>query len=263
MFVGNTLSAIYNSFNPGQMEQYFKGKTVLVTGAGWGIGAAIASLYAACGAKVIVSDTNRKGAKDTVAKIRNEKGDATYIKTNVSSLEACEKLIKSTIETYGSIDIACNNSAIFSEHFHLGNKELEAFDLEINVTIEGLGNCMRSEIKAMQKQGGGIIVNTSSIVGAIGLDSFNQYLVAKYGMPSLTQHTSGDYQAGAIHIYTIAPAFFNAALLKTRIQIEKEGRIRSSPIATPGIVQEVAGLILWLSSNETHHLPPVFNDKNN
>jgi NAD(P)-dependent dehydrogenase (short-subunit alcohol dehydrogenase family) len=100
------------------MEQDFNGKTVSVTGAGWGIGAATALLYAASGAKVIVSDTSRKGGKNTLAKIKDQKGNAIYIQADVSSQAACEELIKTTIQAYGSIDIACNNSAIFCETPH-------------------------------------------------------------------------------------------------------------------------------------------------
>jgi NAD(P)-dependent dehydrogenase (short-subunit alcohol dehydrogenase family) len=173
------------------MEHYFKGKTVLVTGAGWGIGAATALLYAAYGAKVIVSDID------------------------VSNAAACEELIKRTIRTYGSIDIACNNSAVLSE----------SADDQMGLDLAGLHNCMHYEIEAMQRQGGGIIVNTSSIMGAIGLAPSNQYIEAKYGRTMLLQDIPGAYPA--IHIHTIAPAFIDTAL------------------------QEVAGLVLWLTADKS------------
>jgi NAD(P)-dependent dehydrogenase (short-subunit alcohol dehydrogenase family) len=199
------------------MEHCFKGKTVLVTGAGWGIGAATALLYAAYGAKVIVSDTSRKGGKDTLAKIKNKKGNATYIRTDVNNAAACWELIKRTISTYGSIDIACNNSAILS----------------------GLNNCMQFEIEAMQKQGGGIIVNISSIVSAVGLGPSTQYTEAKYGAVAPLQEIPGEYPG--IRIHTIAPSFVRG--------------IKSFPMKRQGTIQEVAGLVLWLSSDETRIFP--------
>lgn len=244
------------------MEQYFKDKTVLVTGAGWGVGAASASLYAAYGAKVIVSDTSRKWGRDVVEKIKSQNGYATYIKTDVSNAAACEKLIKRTIKTYGSIDIACNNSAIFGEAPHPTDKVLKAFDNEMILNLQGLDNCMRFEIEAMQKQGGGVIVNTSSIMGAFGLASLSQYVDAKYGMAALLYNTSGQYPAGGIHINTITPAFINTAILKATIQREKEMRVKLSPMDRPGMVQEVAGLVLWLSSDETHLLSTAFMENN-
>ena len=173
------------------MEHYFKGKTVLVTGAGWGIGAATALLYAAYGAKVIVSDTSRKGSKNTLAKIKDQKGDATYIKADVSDQAECMELIKRTIRTYGSLDIACNNSAVFSEPLYPADRNMESSDNQMGLNLAGLNNCMQYEIEAMQKQGGGIIVNTSSIVGAIGMTPSSQFIEAKYGILTLLQDIHG------------------------------------------------------------------------
>jgi NAD(P)-dependent dehydrogenase (short-subunit alcohol dehydrogenase family) len=242
------------------MEHYFKGKTVLVTGAGWGIGAATALLYAAYGAKVIVSDTSRKGGKNTLAKIKNLKGNATYIKTDVSNAAACKELIKRTIQTYGSIDIACNNSAVFREPLHPAEGDMGSSDNQVGLNLTGLNNCMQYEMEAMHKQGGGVIVNTSSIMGAIGLASSSQYIEAKYGIVTLLQNVPGEFPA--IHIHTIAPAFIDTALLKNMIQKETEGGIKLFPMDRHGTIQEVAGLVLWLSSDETHLLSTVFNDTN-
>ena len=261
MIAGKTVSVdLYNSSNAQEMEQDFKGKTVLVTGAGWGIGAATALLYAAYGAKVIVSDTSRKGGKDTLAKIKKQKGHATYIKTDVSNAAACKELIKRTIQTYGSIDIACNNFAIFAKPFHPADGDIESYDNQKDLNLTGLNNCVQYEIEAMQKQGGGVIVNTSSIMGAIGLAASSQYIEAKYGVVTLLQKVPGEYPT--IHINTIAPAFIDTALLKDMIQKETEGGIKLFPIDKHGSIQEVAGLVLWLSSNGTHLLSTVFNDTN-
>jgi NAD(P)-dependent dehydrogenase (short-subunit alcohol dehydrogenase family) len=232
--------AIYNSPNTQEMEQYFKDKTVLVTGAGWGIGAATALLYAAYGAKVIVSDTSRKGGNNILAKIKYRKGNATYVRTDVSNAAACEELIKRTIQIYGSIDIACNNSAVFSEPLHPADGHLGSSDNQVGLNLTGLNNCMQYEVEAMQKQGGGVIVNTSSIMGAIGLAPSSQFIEAKYGMVTRLQDVPGEYPS--IHIYTIAPSFIDTALLKD--------------------IQEVAGLVLWLTSDETRLLSTVFNDTN-
>jgi NAD(P)-dependent dehydrogenase (short-subunit alcohol dehydrogenase family) len=242
------------------MEQTLKGKTVLVTGAGWGIGAAAALLYAAYGAKVIVSDTSRKGGKDTLAKIKNQKGNATYIKTDVSNAAACEQLIKRTIETYGSIDIACNNSAVYIETLRPAGGHMESAENEVGLNLTGLNNCMQYEIEAMHKQGGGVIVNTSCVIGALGLALSNQYIEAKYGMVTVLQNRPEEHPA--IHINTIAPAFIGGALFKDMIQKETEGGIRLFPMDRHGTIQEVAGLALWLSSDEMHLLSTVFNDTN-
>jgi NAD(P)-dependent dehydrogenase (short-subunit alcohol dehydrogenase family) len=218
------------------MEQFLKGKTVLVTGAGWGIGAATALLYAACGAKVIISDTSQKEGRNILAKIKNQKGNAIYIRADVSSPAECEELVKTTIHAYGSIDIACNNSVVFGEAPHPGE-----WDDVAGLNITSLNNCMQYEIEAMQKQGGGVIVNTQSIISAIAPASSSQYIETKYGTIMRLYKFRGTYPA--IHIHTIAPAFI-------------------SKMNMYGTIQEVARLILWLSSDETHRSSTVFNDTN-
>ncbi|HZE84635.1 MAG TPA: SDR family NAD(P)-dependent oxidoreductase [Puia sp.] len=236
------------------MKQYFNGKTALVTGAGWGIGAATALLYATYGARVIVSDTSRKGGKDTVAKIKSRKGDATYIKTDVSSAAACEKLIKKTIEIYGSIDIACNNSAIFHNPEDPADKYTGTFNNKRSLNLAGLYNCMQYEIEAMLKQGGGIIINTSFVMGAIGMSSLGRLINTKYGMTALLRTDLRGYPAPGIYINTIAPAIINSALPEDIVPTEKEERGKS-PGVRPGRIEQVAGLVIWLSSGEPHILP--------
>ncbi|HTI09215.1 MAG TPA: SDR family NAD(P)-dependent oxidoreductase [Puia sp.] len=249
--------------NKQEMEPCFKDKSVLVTGAGWGIGAAAALLYAANGAKVIVSDTSQKGGNDTVTKIKSKNGVATYIKTDVGNQSECEKLIKMTVDTYGSIDIACNNSAIFSEPIYETDKNRNLLNNEMGLNLNGLQNCMQYEIEAMQKQGGGgVIVNSSSIVGAIGSTRLRQFVAAKYGMATLLQNIPGEYQARGIHINTIAPAFIDTALLSALIQEETNRGIGLFPGGWHNTIQEVAGLVLWLSSDETYLFPSVYKDYN-
>jgi NAD(P)-dependent dehydrogenase (short-subunit alcohol dehydrogenase family) len=169
-------------------------------------------------------------------------------------------LIKRTIQTYGSIDIACNNSAIFSDPFPPAAGDMESFDNQVGLNLAGLSNCMQYEIEAMQKQSGGVIVNTLSIIGAIGLASSYQFIEAKYGIVTLLQKVAGEYPA--IHIHAMAPAFINTALLKDMIKKETEGKMKLFPVDTFGSIQQVAGLVLWLNSDETHLLSTVFNDTN-
>jgi len=229
------------------MENYFKNKTVLVTGAGWGIGAATALLYAASGAKVIVSDTSRKGGKTTLGKIKDQKGNATYINADVSDQAACEELIKRTIRMHGSIDIACNNSAIFC-------------DSQAGLDLASLDNCMQYEIEAMQKQRGGVIINTLSIMSTMGLTSSIRYIETKYGTVTLPHNIRGG--SPAIHIHTIAPSFIATALLKERLQEKMDGKIKLFPMDMHDTTRAVARLILWLSSDESHRMSTVFNDTN-
>ncbi|HMH24724.1 MAG TPA: SDR family NAD(P)-dependent oxidoreductase [Puia sp.] len=243
------------------MEKYFKGKTVLVTGAGWGIGAATALLFAGYGASVIVSDIDKKRGKAIVARIKERKGNAAYIRTDTSSAEACEKLVKSTIRKYGSIDIACNNAVLFMEPGHPVANGTEEYDQEMFRILDGTHNCMQYEIGAMLERGGGVIVNTSFIIGPIGFAALRQFINAKYAITANIGSGIGEYPSRGLHINTIAPAFINSALFQDIFQREKEGREGSSAIK-PEMIKEVAALVLWLSSGEMHLLEPLVNRNN-
>jgi NAD(P)-dependent dehydrogenase (short-subunit alcohol dehydrogenase family) len=217
-------------------------------------------LYAASGAKVIVSDTSRKGGKNTLAKIKDQKGNAIYIQADVSSQPACEELIKTTIQAYGSIDIACNNSAVFCDTLHPADGNMGSSDDQAGLNLTSLNNCMQYEIEAMQRQHGGVIINALSIMGAIGLASSIRYIEAKYGTVPLLHNIPR--ASPAIHIHTIAPPFIATALLKERLQKKMEGKTKLFPMDISGTTQEVARLILWLSSDKSRRLSTLFNDTN-
>jgi NAD(P)-dependent dehydrogenase (short-subunit alcohol dehydrogenase family) len=228
------------------MEQYFKGKTVLVTGAGWGVGGATALLYAASGAKVIVADTSAKGGKSIIAKIRNRNGEATFIETDVSSPSECEKLIKKTIEIYGSIDIACNNSGIFSKRDH--SPSMNVLDNEIKLDLNALSYCMKYEVEAMQKQGAGVIINMAFEVGAKSLASFDPTIAVKYGIDQLIQNIPAVFSVGGIRVNAITSAFINTALLEEMRLTKKGTLVKLSAMGRIAKMAKVAALVVWLSS---------------
>jgi NAD(P)-dependent dehydrogenase (short-subunit alcohol dehydrogenase family) len=232
------------------MGQYFKGKTALVTGAASGIGAATALLYSAHGAKVIVSDSAAEAGKETVAKIKSRNGEATFIKTDVSSPAECEQLVKRAVETYGSIDIAFNNATILEESRSPGVKKMLDFNNFVDANLNGLFYCMKYEIEAMQKQDGGVIVNMTSVLGALDFGSYNPYPDAKYGIVELGQNTPREYSDKKIRINAITPAFIKTALIKDSKANEKGSQVRFSPMGRHLKTEKVASLILWLSSDE-------------
>lgn len=228
------------------MGQILKGKVALVTGGASGIGQATALLYASNGAKVIVSDLHDI---DTVSKIKEKGGDATFIMSDVSKAMDCERLIKQTIETYGRIDIAFNNAGILGETNELVDTSLEGFSRVIAVNLNSVFFCMKYEIEAMLKQGSGVIVNTASILGTIGFASYSGYVAAKHGVVGLTQNAALEYSSRNIRINCVAPGFINTPLLDTIDLKEKESLVVKHPIGRLGKPEEVAELVLWLSSD--------------
>jgi len=146
----------------------FEGKVALVTGASSGIGKSIAKLYAKMGAKVVVSDVDDAGGQETVNSIQNEDGEAIYIHADVSKPEDCMRLVGQSLAKYDRLDFACNNAGIGGEQNPVAQLSVEGWNRTLAINLSGVFYCMRYEIQAMLKNGGGSIVNMASILGQVG-----------------------------------------------------------------------------------------------
>lgn len=228
------------------------GKVALVTGAGSGIGEATALLFSACGAKVVVSDVNEQGGNATVEQIKQNGGEAIFVKADVGKPEECEQLVKKTVDTYGSLDMACNNAGIGGEANHIGDMSVEGWEKVIHINLSSVFYCMKYELKQMEKQGAGAIVNMASILGAVGFESSAGYVAAKHGVVGLTQNAAIEYSAKGIRINTVAPGFIDTPLLSKAGMDDtaKKGLVSLHPIGRLGKPEEVAELVIWLSSDK-------------
>ena len=140
-------------------------KVVIITGAGQGMGAAAAELFADAGAKVIVADFNEKTGMAEVEKIRKNHGEATFCKVDVTKEEEVKNMVDFTVKTYGRLDVAINNAARTPDDKPLAELDINEFDKVMDVDIRGVALCIKYEIKQMLKQTEGSIVNTSSVSG--------------------------------------------------------------------------------------------------
>src|SRR5437763_958409 len=164
------------------MEQDLTGKVAIVTGGASGIGQATAVLYAAHGAKVVVSDVHEQAGNDVVAGIKQKGGDAIFIKADVSKPGDCEQLVNKTIEVYNRLDIAFNNAGISGEANPIGDMSVQGWDRIISVNLSSVFYCMKYQLQQMVKQGTGAIVNNSSILGSVGFANSAGYVAAKHGV---------------------------------------------------------------------------------
>ena len=233
------------------MEQQLKGKVAIVTGAASGIGEATALLYAAQGAKVVVSDMNEAGGNTVVAKIKANGGDAIFVKTNVAVAAECEQLVKATVDAYGRLDIACNNAGVGGEANNIADMSVEGWNSIIAINLNSVFYCMKYQIAQMLKNGGGAIVNMASILGAVGFASAAGYVAAKHALLGLTQNAALEYSAQGIRTNAVGPGFIETPLL-SGIDDATKGFIKTlHPIGRLGRPEEVAELVLWLSSDKS------------
>lgn len=226
-------------------------KTAIVTGAGSGIGRAVAILYAAEGAKVVVSDVNEKGSNETVEMIKTSGGEAIFVKCDTSIPAECEALVNATVAKYGGLHIACNNAGIAGASAPTGEYPLDGWDKVIAVNLSGVFYGMRYQIPAMLKSGGGSIVNMASILGAVGFRNAPAYTAAKHGIIGLTQNAALEYGPQNIRINAVGPGFIKTPLLSVLDDAMMAGLASLHPIGRLGESEEVAELVLFLSSDKS------------
>ena len=234
------------------MEKDLNGKVAIVTGGASGIGQVTAKLYAALGAKVVVSDLHEQAGNEVVTQIKQKGDDAIFIKADVSKPEDCEQLVSKTIEAYGRVDIAFNNAGISGEANPIGDMSIEGWNRIIAVNLNSVFYCMKYELQQMVKQGQGAIINNSSILGSVGFANSAGYVAAKHGIVGLTKNAALEYSSKGIRVNSIGPAFINTPLLAEAGIDEnaKKALVQLHPIGRLGESSEVAELVVWLSSDK-------------
>jgi len=225
-------------------------KTVIITGAASGIGKATAELFAKQGANVVVSDIQEAEGNIVVKDIIAVGGKASFFKTDVSKPEEMEALVNFAVKTYGKLDMAVNNAGIGGELNPIADMSIEGWQKVISINLSSLFYGMKYQIQAMLKSGGGSIVNISSILGAVGFAGSAGYSAAKHGVIGLTQTAALEYAAHNIRINAVGPGFIDTPLLKALDDEMKKQIISLHPIGRLGKSEEIAELILWLSSDK-------------
>ena len=230
----------------------FEGMVALVTGAASGIGESIALLYAKYGAKVMVSDIDDPGGQRTVDKITEAGGEAEYMHADVSKPDDCMRLVGQALARYDRLDFACNNAGIGGEQNMVAQLSVEGWNQTISINLSGVFYCMRYEIQAMLKNGGGSIVNMSSILGQVGFSGAAAYVSAKHGVVGLTQTAALEYSKSGIRVNAVGPAFIRTPMIEgvTADPEAAQALTAAHPIGRLGQPEEIAELVIWLSSDK-------------
>lgn len=227
-------------------------KVALVTGAGMGIGEAIALLYASEGAKVIVADINEEAGMKVVANIMGKGGEAFFIKADTSIPADQERLVNETVKKYGGLHIACNNAGIGGPMGLTGQYPIDGWNKVIGVNLSGVFYGMHYQLPAMLASGGGSIVNISSILGAVGTKNSPAYVAAKHGVVGLTKAAALEYADQNIRINAVGPGYIKTPLLTNALDEPTLKFIATlHPMARLGEASEVAELVYWLSSTKS------------
>ncbi|QJW91147.1 3-oxoacyl-ACP reductase FabG [Spirosoma taeanense] len=232
------------------MEHSLAGKTALVTGGASGIGKAVALLYAQHGANVLVSDLDAEKGQVVVEQIKGMDVQSHFVLADVGDPADCGRLVNETVNRYGRLDIACNNAGIGGELNLTADYSLEGWEKIININLNSVFYCMKYQLAQMVKQGSGAIVNMASILGQVGTPNSPGYVAAKHGVVGLTQTAALEYGSKGIRINAVGPGYIDTPLLSTLPEEARQQLIGMHPIRRLGKAEEVAELVIWLSSDK-------------
>jgi NAD(P)-dependent dehydrogenase (short-subunit alcohol dehydrogenase family) len=250
-----------HSTQTGENFMDFSNKVAIVTGGGSGIGRATAITFAKAGANVVIGNRNAKRGEEVAELICSTGGKAVFHKTDVAQASDVEALISRAVSEFGRLDLAFNNAGIDGSHLPLAEQpEADVSDL-LDVNIKGVWLCMKYEIIQMLKNGGGAIVNNSSIFGLNGYPARSIYTATKHAVTGMTKAAALEYAQHGIRINAVGPGPIETPLLEVGTGGDPHSYAGFVPMGRIGQPEEVANTVIWLCSDAasfvTGHTLPV------
>ena len=227
----------------------FSGKVALVTGGTSGIGKATAIAFAGAGAKVVLTGRREKEGAQVVAEIKKLGGDASFARADIAKDADVKAMVKFAVDKFGKIDIAFNNAGV--EWKGPLDQATEAeYRRVFDINVWGVLNSMRHEIPIMLKNGGGAIVNTSSVVGHVGFPQSSVYIASKHAVEGITKSVALEFAKQNIRVNAVAPGPIVTEMWDRFAVGGMADQITSIiPAGRVGASEEIAAAVLYLASD--------------
>jgi 3-oxoacyl-[acyl-carrier protein] reductase len=232
-----------------------QGKVALITGSAGGIGFATAQRFAADGASVVLADLHEQALDEARARLLDAVGGATVhtAVVDVTRGDQVAAMVAGTLERFGRIDCLINNAGITSDA-RLVNMTEEQFDRVIAVNLKGVFRCTQAVAEPMIRQGGGVIVNASSVVGLYGNFGQTNYAATKAGVIGLTKTWARELGPKGIRVVAVCPGFIRTPILDTIPQAVIQKMVDKIPLGRLGRPEEIAGVYAFLASDDASYL---------
>ena len=236
-------------------EGKFSGKTVLVTGGGAGIGRATALAFAREGARVVIGNRNVERGEETIALIKQAGGTALFHRTDVTVAANVAALVAIAVEKFGRVDCAFNNAGIMTPLSLIEDQSEADYDRVMDTNVKGVWLAMKYEIKQMLAQGGGAIVNNSSVSGITGSGrGAAVYSTSKHALLGLTKSAALENAKRNIRVNAIAPYVTETDMgsqFASDLKITMADFAKGNPSGRIGTLTDAANAVLWLCSDES------------
>jgi NAD(P)-dependent dehydrogenase (short-subunit alcohol dehydrogenase family) len=229
----------------------FSGKVALVTGAAAGMGLATAQAFAETGAAVVLADYNEDVLKAVTEKLVAAGHRAIAIRCDVSDEAQVAAMVERTVAEFGRLDAAFNNAGVMAKLAPTAESTIEEWDRVININLRGVWACLKHEIRQMQKQGSGAIVNNASVGALTGNPGIPSYIASKHGVVGLTRTAGLEAIKQGIRVNAVNPGLIDTKIGRDVVEGNEEAYndiARNVPIGRAGRPEEIASAVLWLCS---------------
>ena len=229
-------------------------KTYIVAGGGGGIGREAARVLAEAGAHVIVSDIAVESGEQTVAAIRGADLSASFFKADLASETEIQALVEHAVRTHGRLDGAFNNAGLEQCALPLHELTVEQWNRALRVDLTSVFLCLKHQVIAMLKSGGGAIVNTASSLGQVAIANASEYITAKHGVVGLTRAAAAEYGAKGIRVNAVLPGIILTPMISRLVADPAFGAFfdkakERHPIGRFGQPREIGEAVKWLLSD--------------
>jgi len=229
----------------------FKGQVALVTGAGSGMGLATANAFAAAGATVVLADFKEEAVKVAAQKLVAAGHKAVSVTCDVSDDAQVAAMVNRTVAEFGRLDAAFNNAGVMAQVAPTADSTREEWDRVTGINLRGVWSCMKHELRQMQRQGSGAIVNNASVGALTGNPGIGAYIASKHGVVGLTRTAALEYVKHGIRVNAVNPGVIDTQIARDVVQGGDQAyaeMVKQVPIGRAGRPEEIAATVLWLCS---------------
>ena len=229
----------------------FSGKVALVTGAAAGMGLATAQAFAEAGASVVLADFKEDAVGAAAQMLAAAGHKAIAVRCDVSDDAQVAAMVDRTVAAFGRLDAAFNNAGVMAHLAPIADSPRDDWDRVIGINLRGVWTCMKHELRQMERQGSGAIVNNASVGALTGNPGIASYIASKHGVVGLTRTAALEYVKKGIRVNAVNPGLIDTQIARDVVNGDEQAYAdlaKHVPIGRAGKPEEIASVVLWLCS---------------